>query len=65
MANIIFYFHKQVFGKSVATFVGRKVGEAFKAEYLVLTVKHEVSSIMVWACVSATGPGQMFYVKKG
>ena len=43
-----------------ATFVRRRTGEAYKPEYLIPTVKIFGGSVMVWACMSATWPGNMF-----
>lgn len=36
--------------------------EAFKAEYLVPTIKHKGSFIMVWTCMSDNGHGEIFFI---
>lgn len=40
--------------------MGRRAGEAFKAENLVTTVKHEGDFIMAWTCISAIRSEEMF-----
>lgn len=43
-----------------ATYVRRRVGEEYKAECVVPTVKFGGGSIMVWGCMSAAGTGKIF-----
>lgn len=48
-----------MFGTAGATYVRRKVGEEYKPECVVPTVKHGGGSMMVWGCMSANGVGEI------
>lgn len=50
----------QIFGTPGVTFVRRRVGEEFKPECVVPTVKHGGGSIMDWGCMTDSGVGELF-----
>lgn len=50
----------QIFGTPGVTFVRRRVGEEFKPECVIPTVKHGGGSIMVWGCMTDSGVGELF-----
>lgn len=48
-----------MFGTADATYVRRRVGEEYKPECVVPTIKHGGGSIMVWGCISEHGVGEI------
>ena len=56
--NLIFLSLLQMFGTPGMTFVRGRVGEAFKPECMVPTVKHGDGIIMVWGCMTDSGVSQ-------
>lgn len=48
-----------MFGTAGATYVRRRMGEEYKPECVIPTVKHGGGSIMVWGCMSAHGVGEI------
>lgn len=52
-----------IFGSDGNAYVWRKPNTELKPENLKATVKHGGGSVMVWACMSAAGPGKLVFIE--
>ena len=53
----------EVFVSHRKTFVRRLVGQKMLAEFIVPTIKHGGSSVMVWGCFSTVGAGELIKIQ--
>lgn len=63
-SNVLFTDESKynVFRSDGQAYVWRKPNEELKAYNLRPTIKHGSGSVMVWGCMSATGPGQLVFI---
>ena len=49
----------KLFGKNTQHYIWRRKGTAYHHENIIPTVKYGGGNIMIWACFTASGPGQL------